>query len=228
MASAVSDKQALTVTLPFGNEGTCACVLRKAAGAVTLVREDACVYASVLWKAPCLNFLSEPLPDVELLRAAEGGRCLCVYFKPKQLQRIDSDISAYSDSSLMLLLLACFHKGSEDPDCLGQRDCSWGMFCILTSTPPYVVGVNGNPVEVKVETHTTSERPPSTVCKKAGIPTGLHTLPHLFPLTGSHSRHFVSGCESCNWRRPHNADLNTGHFGASQPPVNINPTQAQA
>lgn len=83
----------------------CVCVLRKAAGAVTLVREDACVYASVLWKAPCLNFLSEPLPDVELLRAAEGGRCLCGYFKPKQLQRIDSDISAYCDSSLMLLLL---------------------------------------------------------------------------------------------------------------------------
>lgn len=39
-------------------------------------------------------------------------------------------------------LSACFHKGSEDPDCLGQRDCSWGRFCILTSTPPYAVGVN--------------------------------------------------------------------------------------
>lgn len=57
--------------------------------------------------------------------------------------------------------------------------------------------------------------------RQASQPGSAH-CPHLSPLTRSHSRHFVSGGrETCNWRRPHSTDLNTGHFGAFQPPVNI-------
>lgn len=58
--------------------------------------------------------------------------------------------------------------------------------------------------------------------KRQASQPGCAHCPHLSPLTHSHSRHFVSGgCRTCNWRRPHSADLNTGHFGASQPPINI-------
>lgn len=58
--------------------------------------------------------------------------------------------------------------------------------------------------------------------KRQASQPGCAHCPHLSLLTHSHSGHFVSGGrETCNWQRPHSADLNTGHFGASQPPVNI-------
>lgn len=69
--SAVSDIQALNVTLPFGGEWRCVCVPVQAAGSVTLEQRDACV--CVVDGSVCLNFLSEPLPDVKLPRAGEGG-----------------------------------------------------------------------------------------------------------------------------------------------------------
>ncbi|CAJ1054467.1 Hypothetical predicted protein [Xyrichtys novacula] len=80
--SAVSEKQALNVTLPL--EGmkmrvclsvclrVCVCVPCRLAGSVTLEQEKK-MRVSVLWTARCLNFPSEPLPDVDLSRAAEGG-----------------------------------------------------------------------------------------------------------------------------------------------------------
>lgn len=62
--------------------------------------------------------------------------------------------------------------------------------------------------------------------RRASWASSAHTLPHLSPLTSSHSRHFVSAAQTCNWRRPHNAGPDMDHFGASQPPVNFNLTRA--
>lgn len=67
--TAVNDNRPLDVTLP--SEGGCACV--SSAGCRLRWPWSIKMRAAVLWTDRYLNFLSEPLPDVELLRTTEGG-----------------------------------------------------------------------------------------------------------------------------------------------------------